>query len=169
MSTGSIITGIVLLILCALPFVIFNKYNKSKKNKSLRLLSDLASESGAKLTKQEYWHGAAAGIDEQEGIFFLLRKANKQWLKCTVHLQNMNKARIIRSEKSTNSGSSLNTISRIDMAFTPKEKDRPETLIEFYNAEYDSVNPYHEQQLIEKWHSIIDDFLVRSNMSNKKF
>lgn len=163
MNTGSIITGIVLLLICALPFVIYNVYNKNKKNKFLQMVTDQASEFGAKPTKMEYWHGTAVGMDENKGMFFLLRKVNDQLIKSAVPLQTMKQVRIIRTEKNSAVGSSTNGISRIELAFTPKEKDKPDVLIEFYNAEYDSVSFYHEQQLIEKWHAITSNFVDSSN------
>jgi len=56
--------------------------------------------------------------------------------------------------------SSFIVTDKIEIAFTAKEKQKAEVIIELYNNEYDCLTISHELQLAEKWCKIAKDKIV---------
>ena len=154
------ITGLILILVCVLPFIIVNQINQGRNRKYLKQLQVLAAEMNARITQYETWSGAAIGVDEHDKHLFFIKKVKDEFRNTHINLNNVKNCRVIHAEKSATQNSKPGAShGRIDLVFTSREKNEPDSSLEFYNADYDSISLSHELQLTDKWSGIMNKLI----------
>lgn len=75
MDKASTILGLSLVVLTALPFIIYNVYKKMRKSKFLKDFVDMAAKAKLTFSQKELLHNCyAIGIDSDTKKLFYLRK-----------------------------------------------------------------------------------------------
>lgn len=161
MNTGLVVTGVLIVLLCVLFFIIVRK-NKQKKEREFKaLISSLAGESNCKIDVYDRWNNTMIGMDNLNRKLFFLRNAGDKAIRMMVDLSDIQMGSVVNS-RWNNKGESYNATQKIELGLTSKERGKPQTLLEFYNAEYDSLTIMDELLLAEKWSKLINSTIQNS-------
>ena len=161
MSTGTIIFVAVILLAIAIPTIIANKKKKQKVKQFLQILNDMAGKSNCKITEHQLWNNTMIGVDYKAGKLFFFRKTDENEITKEADLSEIQKCRVANSNRSvsTKDGNYIVT-ERIDLAFTPREGNKPEVTFDLYNSKFDSMTLQGELQLAEKWAGIANTIMA---------
>jgi hypothetical protein len=164
MDTTSIITGIALVAVIALPFFLYHLIKRKKEKKFLNDIISLAESENATISQIEFWRERyAIGIDNTSKKLFYINKQKGKKDRTIVDLSEIEKCRIVtasRSVKTPNGNSTI--IDRLELVFTFNSSDVPEKVLEFYDCT-EFMTTDGEVPLIEKWQG-----LVNSNLKTSK-
>lgn len=157
MDSGTIITGLIFILICIIIFWILSRSNQKREKELLQALQLLAQENNHKISQYDTWSNTAIGIDNAANMIFMIRKINDQSTGLRVNLAEMQKCRmLVASRPQNNEAGSDKVIEKLELAFASSKKQTPETIVEFYNAAYDNAVLSGELQLLEKWQKIVN-------------
>jgi hypothetical protein len=159
MSLTTILTILLLIIACVLPFVIIKRRDKRAEKKIRQILLDHASNSNHSISQHELLNQKVIGIaDATNRCFFLKRFSTKDVIH-EVDLNTVERCYINKTTRNSIDGN-YSATERIELRFASQSKTNPEVVFELYNLEQDSLSMSGELQLAEKWKSIIDKKLL---------
>ncbi len=154
MDLGASFVGMIVILICIIPFILIS-INNRKKDEKLRLkLFDFAQRSNFVVTRYDLWHHSSIGIDDQNEVIFFTRTVKEQAFLQQINLSEIQKCRVIITRKTA---SSSGGIEKLELAFTYQNKQKQDVFVEFYNAAYDSLTLSGELQMVEKWGKIVND------------
>lgn len=158
MESGTIITGIIIIFLFVLPFILVNK-NKSKEHKKfLNTLFDLAQKNKSSISMHDEWNNAAIGIDKNTHQLFFIRQNKGDKTEISIRLSEIKKCKMINSCRDVNyKGGHYKVVDRLSLEFTFRDLNKPSLTLDFYNDEYDHLTLNGEMQMTEKWLKIINE------------
>lgn len=159
MEIASIILGIILIVVCIVPFVI--SYNsKINRNKAMKkLLTDLADQYNCTINTHEFSGGVAIGIDTSNRIVFFSRKTKHGVDSTYVNLSDFQNCKVVNTGRTINfKDGKFNVIDKLELSFIPLEKFSSPVNLEFYNSEI-NMQLNGELQSVEKWAGIINQYL----------
>jgi hypothetical protein len=154
METGTLITGLVMLALCALPFVLIYFNRKKTKEQMLFSISKMVSHEAGKLTDYEYTTNAIIGMDSEQNKVFLYKKHKDRETRELLNLVDFQKCEIEKlfsHEKNQND----TEIEKVNLKFYPKAKEGKPISVEFYNAN-ESFNLKDELEFAKNWEKKIN-------------
>lgn len=167
MDTGTTIIGIIILLLCILPLVIMTRKANQKERQFSRDLFDFAKKSNSKLSEHEIMNNIAIGLDKENNQLFFLRKKENIEAEFQINLLEIQKCRVLNSNRTVNSKEgNYKVIDKLALAFTYLDKNKQETVLDFYKSELNNFSLNGELQLIEKWLKIINDLLMENKTKN---
>jgi len=159
MSLITILTILLLIVACVLPFVIIKRRDKRAENKIRQILLDHASNSNHSISQHELLNQKIIGIaDATNRVFFLKHFSNKDIIH-EVDLTTVERCYIHKTTRNSIDGN-YSATERVELRFTPQNRTNPEVVFEVYSLEHDSLSMSGELQLAEKWKSIIDKKLL---------
>ncbi|WP_428664357.1 hypothetical protein [Runella sp.] len=158
MDLGASIVGITIILICIIPFVLISRNSRKKKQQLVEKLSNYGEKNKYKISRYDLWRNSAIGIDDTAlGVVFT-RKTKDQETWQQIDLIEIQKCRLINSGRTvSHTNGNHKVIERLELAFTHRDKSKPETILEFYNTAYDSLTLSGELQLAEKWCAIFND------------
>lgn len=160
MDLGAAIVGIVIIGICVIPFVFISANSRKRKERLLQGLFGYAEKNNSKISQYDLWNTSTIGMDDTALRIFFTRKVKDTETRQMIHLAEVQKCRVINSGRSVNTASGTNkVIEKLELAFTFRDKSKPETVLEFYNTDSDSLTLTGELQLTEKWNKIVNDCL----------
>ena len=155
----TILTILLLIIVCVLPFVIIKRRDKRAEKKIRQILLDHASNSNHSISQHELLNQKVIGIaDATNRVFFLKHFSNKDVIH-EVDLTKVERCYINQSTRNSIDGNYSST-EKVELRFTSKNRTNPEVVFELYNLEQDSLSMSGELQFAEKWQSIIGKKLL---------
>ncbi|MEY4875083.1 MAG: hypothetical protein RL708_232 [Bacteroidota bacterium] len=158
MDLGTTITALVIVLICIAPFVVMSRSNKKREKRFLQSLSELAKKSNSTILQHDIWLNAAIGIDEATNMIFFTKKVTDIETAQQVALAEIQKCRVINTSKTVNNnGSNFKAIDKLELAFNYHDKNKAETLFEFYDANAVGSTLSGELQLVDKWCKIAND------------
>ncbi len=158
MELGTTIVGIVIILICIIPFALMSINNKKKEKKLLRGLSAFAERNSFKISRYELWNNSTIGIDDTSLTIFYTRKSRDIETSQQINLAEIQKCRVINSSRTwSNKDGNFKVIDKLELVFSFQDKGKNEVVLEFYNAEYDSSTLTGELQLVEKWCKIFNE------------
>ena len=161
MDLGTSIIGLTFLLFCFIIFVILSRSNQKGEKQLLQSLKGLAEQNNCKIVQHDIWNNSAIGIDNTANIVFAIRNTNNNSISFQINLSEMQKCRVINAKRNgSNKEGNFKVIEKLELAFTYRDKNKPETFLDFYNADYDTSSLSGELQLIEKWCKIANDKLT---------
>lgn len=160
MDSGATIVGVIVLLICVIPFVLLSRNNRKRKQKVLDRLVRLADQKNCKISRYDIWNNSAVGIDDTARWAFFTRKVNEVSIEYRVNLGEVQKCRVINSGRTVSrTDGNHRVIEKLELAFTYRDKNKGETALEFYNRDFDSPTLSGELQLTEKWGTVFSDTL----------
>ena len=163
---GSIITGILVLIVCLLPFVLMSQSHRKKEKALLLALYESAQKNHCNISQYDTWSNAAIGIDLTSNLIFFTKKIKDINSNQQVVLADIERCRVVRTNHSENASSShYNAIEKLELVFIYQANNKAAIVLEFYNAEHDGPTLAGELQLAEKWCAMANNRLEA--VSNK--
>lgn len=158
MDLGTLIIGIVFILICIIPFALMIINSRKKEKKQLNGLSDIAQKSKCKLSRYDFWHNSSIGIDDTAYMVFFTRKSKDIETSQQINLTEIKTCRVLNSTRTWSSNDGNNkVIDKLELAFSFHDNQKHEVALEFYNADYDSLTLSGELQLVEKWCGIMND------------
>jgi len=158
MDLGTTITGIVIILICIIPFALMSINSRKKEKKLLQGLTEIAERNNCKISRYELWNSSTIGIDDTSLIIFYTRKSKDIETSQQINLVEIQKCRLVNLSRTvSNKDGNFKVIDKLELAFSFQDKNRNELILEFYNADYDSLTLTGELQLAEKWCKIFND------------
>jgi hypothetical protein len=152
---GTLLVGLISVGVFALPFVLTIRSRKRKRKKLMASISAMSDRYNTKIGESEFCGNYAIGIDPEHRFVFFHKKYKDRVEEQTVVLLE------VKSCRPLNHGSNVagdRIIERLGLQFAPKDKDKPEIILEFYN-DHESYQLSGELQSMERWAKLIDESL----------
>lgn len=156
--TASIIT-LVFIAACVLLVVVLRLRSKAAQKKFVQVLFDHASASNSEISEYDITSKLAIGISNATNSIFFLKRRNEQDVIAQVDLDRTERCYVNQATRTSKDRNYFST-ERVELRFTPSEKNAPETVFELYNLDHDSMSMNGELQLAEKWRSIVNGKLT---------
>ena len=152
MDLGVTLTGVIIVLLCIIPFVVMSQNSKRKKQQKLQNLFDFAAKNEGNITQHDLWHKSSIGLDETNNTIFFIRILQDKEITQVVKLGDMQKCQLINTGRTLNEQESpIKVIDKLELAFTPRDKQQTTIVLEFFKVDSDSLTLTGELQLAEKW------------------
>lgn len=166
MDLGVTIVGIILILIITVPFIIVHFKRTNNKNKRIQSLKDFALQNNCQISHHEICGHYTIGIDENKKSIFFQKQIKGNIDNQHVDLSYIRNCKaVIADRKISSNGNSNRIIDKIDLIFTPVDKDKAEIKLNFYDAET-SMQLNGELQAIEKWVNRISALLKKEANNN---
>jgi len=158
MDFGLIVITIIILALCIVPFVIMARNSKKKEKQILQSLFDLAGKHNYTVSQFDLWNHAAIGSDEGMNMIFFTKKNKIMEAHEHIRLEDVQRCRIINSIRSVSKqGGHGQVIDKLELAFTYHNRTKPETILNIFDVDGDSLTVTKELYMAEKWNRLINE------------
>ncbi len=154
MDTGTLITGLVALFICLLPFIFVAQHRKKARQALQNQLFQFANSQSSRIGYFEQWNNAAMGLNEQQTALFYVN-VSKMPFQSSILLADLAVCRVhvTRSGKGD-----AGVTQRIALQFrfnnTQSDMEWP-----FYDNQVDPVMQSGELELAKNWEKRIADLL----------
>lgn len=158
MSLLNILTIVLLIAVCILPFVIINIKRRKSEQQFLQVLLNHASQSNNTISQYDLSNQQVIGLADITNTLFFLKRRNNQDVIKQVQLAQVERCYINKKSRSSIDGN-YSATERLELRFARADKNSPEEVFELYNLEHDSLSMTGQLELAEKWHSIVSSRL----------
>jgi len=111
MDTTEIITGLALIALIALPFILHHMIKKKKETRFLNDIISFAESENATISQQEFWRERyAIAIDDTSKKILYINKQKEKEERTIVDLSEVEKCRIVTTSRSVKTPNGNNTV-----------------------------------------------------------
>lgn len=122
----------------------------------------LAEQSQAKITISEIMGDSIVGFDEEKKLVFFFKHDKNNENSSLIDLNNVRSCKILNQTKLIKSrNESFNQFEKLGLQFIPIDKNMPEIVLEFYNAE-DTPHLNIDIKSLEKWSNLLNMKLKRN-------
>ncbi len=157
MDLGTAIIALIVILACIIPFIIATRKNRMEKKQFLKTLNVLAEKNGANISQRDVWSTLAIGLDGNSNLVFFIRKIKDRETVEHVNLSQIQKCRVINLPRTINNvNGEFKMVDIIQLAFSYRDKNQPETVLEFYNYQHDGPTLSGQIHLAEKWCKVIN-------------
>ena len=158
MELRTTIVTLVILIICIAPFIWMSKVNKNKGKRLLQLLSGLAGKNNTSIAQHDIWHHTAIGTDEATRMIFFAKKGKDADMLQQIDIGDIQRCRVINTSRTVrHNNGNVNVIDKLELGFQYHDKNKPETVLEFYDAYADHATLSVELHLAEKWCKLVNE------------
>jgi hypothetical protein len=147
MDATSLTIGIILLIICVLPFIIFSIINSKKRKKRIQNLIQKAKENNATIHEKDDWNQSIIGLDKTNKMLFFSKKSEEIDKFISINISELLKCRIERTENK------LKALEKLELELTFASK--PTVVLEFFNKDETRIL-LNEIEIIQKWQTLLN-------------
>lgn len=147
MDSTSLTIGIILLIVCVLPFILFSVNNSKKRKKRIQNLIQKAKENNATIQEKDDWNQSIIGIDKTNNMLFFSKKSEEFDKFISINISELLKSRIERTENKNK------VLEKLDLELT--FASRPTIVLEFFNKDETRIL-LNEIEIIQKWQTLLN-------------
>ncbi|WP_329805080.1 hypothetical protein [Flavobacterium facile] len=147
MDATSLTIGIILLIICVFPFILFSIINSKKRKKRIENLILKAKENNATIQEKDDWNQSIIGIDKTNKMLFFSKKSEEFDKFISINISELLKCRIERTE------SKHNVLEKLELELTFASK--PTVVLEFFNKDETRLI-LNEIEIIQKWQTLLN-------------
>lgn len=156
MDIQTIITGLVVIVCCFVPYIYMSQKGKKREQQFFQLLIDKANQLKCNVTRHEVAGNIIIGLDEdKKELFFLKRTKNYERIQhinlTEVKSVKLNNVSRMVGEKD----SKQKVIDKLQLVFTHTSVTK-DKIFEFYNSD-ETLVMNGELKLIETWLKIIEE------------
>lgn len=160
MDFGTAITGLLLIAIIVVPFLLINGFKKVKNKRMLSLLNTEAARFECTINEYELSGNVIIGIDDAAEMVFFGKTKGGSDLSQTVNLADFQSCEIVaknryRGEEANND----RIVDKLELYFKSKTPGKEDITLEFYcGAENFQLND--ELSVMKKWAEIINNKLT---------
>ena len=147
MDSTSLTIGIILLIICVLPFILFSVINTKKRKKRIENLILKAKENNATIQEKDDWNQSIIGIDKTNKMLFFSKKSEEFDKFISINISELLKCRIERTENKNK------VLEKLELELTFASK--PTVVLEFFNKDETRLI-LNEIEIIQKWQTLLN-------------
>lgn len=147
MDSTSATIGIILFIVCILPFILFGLNNNKKRKKRIQNLVNKAKENNAIIQEKDDWNQSIIGIDKINKLLFFSKKSEEFDKFISINISELLKCRIERTENNHK------VIEKLELELTFASK--PTVVLEFFNKDETRLI-VNEIEIIQKWQTLLN-------------
>lgn len=147
MDSTSLTIGIILVIICVLPFILFSLSNSKKRKKRIQNLVKKAKESNATIQEKDDWNQSIIGIDKTNKMLFFSKKSEEFDKFISINISELLKCRIERTENNHK------VLEKLELELTFASK--PTVVLEFFNKNETRLI-LNEIEIIQKWQTLLN-------------
>jgi putative lipase involved disintegration of autophagic bodies len=158
MDTSSTLIGIIILILCILPFFFLGRGRKKTEKKMLQSVEDYAMEHNCRVTQIELIRDFVLAIDEinKHVFYYKINKDNTEILD--INLTEIKGCKVINIGRNTDN---QKITDQLLLSFIPNNAKQKELKLECYNSDV-QVQLCGEAQCLERWSEMINTVIGRN-------
>ena len=157
MESGTTIVGIIIVIICIIPFALISFKRRKHTKRQLSRFIHFAEKNNRKVSRFDVWNNAAIGIDDAARTVFYTRNSGDQKAAQHIQLADISKCRIVNTGRAVNNkGGNYSVVDKLELGFSFHD-NRNEIFLELYNVAHDNLTLNGELQLGEKWCKIVND------------
>lgn len=158
MNWESSLIGLILFLFVITIMILIGANGRKKEKQLLQSLKKFAAESYSKIDQYDIWNNSAIGINKIDGIIFTVTDINNNKSCLKAELREIRSCRITNVAKNHSSAQgAFREVELLELVLVNKNKNLPDTVLNFYNAGIDGHSLAGEHQLIDKWNRIIAD------------
>ena len=157
MELGTIIIGLIIIALCAAPFIFMARGRKRKQKELLNKLKSIAQSNNTDIGNFDFGPGFVVGLSSAKNYILFYKKKSEQDIEKCIPVDNLRKCEVketkqrIRSKKGTEG-----IIDKLELVLYPKDQSAAPNSFEFYNSD-DFLQLNGELQLAKKWSGIVKE------------
>jgi hypothetical protein len=160
MELGTTIVGILVLLICIIPFAMVGYRSKLNNKKKLEELIAFAKEKKGNITIHEQWRNSAIGLDKQNEMIFYFHQENETKIFHQILLQEIESCNINNVNSNiSNKGNNYKIIEKIELVFSYQDKKLEKIALNIFNSKSEGLTVSGELQIAEKWHQLINEIL----------
>lgn len=152
MDSETTIIGIILVLICIIPFVIINKKKATKRRNKLKILTDSVQKMNGIMYKNEFWNHYGIGLDKTNKMLYFSNQNDTQNSYEVINLKSIVTSTIIKKEDNSKS------ITALGLQLEFKDKSKPNVYLSFYERDQ-NLFLVNELDLIQRWPTIINEQL----------
>ncbi len=161
MDVTTTIIGLSILVSCVLIFIVLGISIRKKEKNLLSALKAFAGQNNYVISQYDIWNHSAIAIDQINNVVFAVSLMNNKSTSFQVNLSEILLCRVLTA-RSTQSrdDSQFREIEKLDLAFSFRDKKKPDAIFTFYHYQ-DQLHPLSgELQLVEKWCRLVSERLA---------
>lgn len=147
MDATSLTIGIILLIICVLPFILFSVNNNKKRKKRIENLVKKAKENNATIQEKDDWNQSVIGLDKKHKMLFFSKKSEEFDEFIFINISELLLCRIERTENKHK------ILEKLELELTFASK--PTVVLEFFNKNETRLI-LNEIEIIQKWQTLLN-------------
>ena len=152
MDSETTIIGIILLLICIVPFIVINKKKATKRKNKLKILTNSVQKMNGAIYKNEFWNHYGIGLDKTNKMLYFSTQSDEENSYDVINLKSIATCSIIKKQDNSNSITGLS----LQLDFTDKSK--PTVYLSFYERDKNIVL-VNELDLIQRWSTTINEQL----------
>lgn len=165
MDTASALIGLVLIAVCALPFILMGRGRKKIEKRLFSTLQSLASEHHTTISEHDFGTQFGVGLSaDGQHIFFTKQPDGKAIENQHIALQLVQRSMANSITRSVGNGKGNETvIDRLELDFQQKDPKAATQKLVFFNSD-DNVHMDNELELLRKWEKRLN-IVLKENKS----
>lgn len=164
MDTTTLIIGIIIVLCAALPIIFTNYFRKRREKIALQGIQDLAKKTGEELETYEIGMVFSIGMDKSHHHLYFSHIGEPA---IQIQLSKVKYSTIInRTHEIKTAEGNHSVIDQIGIQIVLKDEEQKPVVLEFFNAEKDSISIDNESRVAELWSSQINK--LAGNSASRK-
>lgn len=161
MNSGTTIVGLIMVLICIIPFVIMSYNKKSKQRKMLKSLNDIAKQQQCSINQHEFCGDYIIGIDEKRNFVFFFKQKNETSVSQYIDLPEIQFCQaVMKSRNLKYNTENVSIIEHVALSFSPTNKKKASESFELYDEEI-NMQLTGKLQFVDKWTALINDHLKK--------
>lgn len=163
MDFGSVLIGMLVLVLCAVPFFIDYRNRRKKKNIFLLNLNSIAEQQNCVISQAEFCNDFVLGIDENKNFIFFYKQKKEESIAQYVDLGKIKACQTVKKTRSIKRNNDNIVITeKVNLSFMPATNGNGEMKFELYDEDI-NLQLSGELQVADKWAKQINNRLNNKN------
>lgn len=168
MNLSIMVVGLSLAAMYFIPYALVARASSNSNKKLVKDLFTLAKKNNCSISLHDYWKNIALGIDKDHRKIFYVNKSTNIENTAKINLSEVQKCQIVNKRRNVVKNANSSPVTeKLGLIFTYLDKNKPDTFLEFYNAEYKLMVSDEEPRLIEKWAGIVNDVIANRYQAPK--
>ncbi len=157
MELGTALVGIIVALICIVPFVVLNIKKKKREKEILQSLYSLATEHNCNISDYDVWNHSSIGIDDHNQYLFYTRMIKNNLETHSIKLSEVQRSSVSKINRTVKTeDSSFEIIDRVELVLSLQYNNVADEVLELYNASYDKPTVTFELELADKWCNLIN-------------